>query len=78
MKTLAEFILFSVPGDKGPLHKQSILWASVSKFVEHMQSEVTTSMQEWYVNTAHLKNYTIHIFIAEVCRCKVTGHLAKR
>ena len=62
MKKLAKFILFPAPGDKWPLHKQTILWASVSEFVEHMQSEVTTSMQEWYVNTADLKNYTIHIF----------------
>ena len=36
VKALAEFILFHTPGDyKWPSHKQSIFWASASKFVEH-------------------------------------------
>ena len=35
MKALAEFILFPMPGDNWPSHKQSVFLASGSKFVEH-------------------------------------------
>ena len=77
MKALAEFILFPMPVDKWPSHKQSICWESASKFVEHRVKSppVCRSVCQ---HTVHSKNCTIHVFIAEVCQCKVTGYLAKR
>lgn len=78
VKALAEFILFHTPGDKWPSHKQSIFWASASKFVKHRvksPSVCRSGMLQYYSVETNAQSMSS---LAEACRCKVTGNLAKR